>query len=65
MSLERPDIKFRLNPDTKTKLDAIADARGMTLAEWVERVVEREIAREVHEATVLVERLSRTRGSGK
>ena len=39
MSLERPDIKFRLDPEYHEALRVICDAKGVTLAQFVESVV--------------------------
>ena len=55
MSLDRPDIKYRLDPAYHTALKRICDARGMTLAEFTERLMEREIRLIVHEASLVAQ----------
>lgn len=56
MNLERPDVKFRLDPDIKTALDAICDAKGLTLAEFCESIIVPVIREQVHVATVIAQR---------
>jgi hypothetical protein len=50
MSLDREDIRAKLDPDLHRALKAICDAEGCTIAEFVERVLAPVIRRRVHEA---------------
>lgn len=64
MTLEKKDIRFKLTPDDKESLDAIADAQGLELCELVEQWVVGQIRREIHKAKVITERLARRGISG-
>lgn len=57
MSLERQDIRAKLDPDMKRALQAICDARGITEAEFIENLIVPELQRLVHEASVITDRL--------
>lgn len=57
--LEKKDVRFKLEPDAKEALDAIADAEGLELSELVESWVLGQIRRRVHAAKVITERLAR------
>lgn len=57
MSLERQDIRAKLDPDMKRALQAICDARGITEAEFIENLIVPELRRLVHEASLITERL--------
>lgn len=57
MSLERPDIKFRLDPEYHEALRVICDAKGVTRAQFVESVVVPVIRDQVHAATVIADRV--------
>ena len=65
MSLERKDVRFKLDPEQHQALTVLADVDGVDLGEWVERIVWKEIARRVHEATVIATRTGRLGISGK
>ncbi len=56
MSLERPDVKFRLDPEYHSALKTICDADGVTLAEFVERHMVAAIRERVHAATLIAQR---------
>ncbi|MHB8815462.1 MAG: hypothetical protein ACYDAE_19635 [Steroidobacteraceae bacterium] len=62
MSLERQDIRGKLDPDMHRALQAICDARGITMAEFIEALLVPEIRRLVHEAHAIA---ARTPGPGK
>ncbi len=64
MSLERKDVRFKLQPDTHQGLSVLADVAGMDIAEWCEAVISKEVAKQVHEASVIHERTSRLGISG-
>lgn len=53
MSLERKDIRLKADPDDHTVIRLVADAHGMDIGEWVERVAVREARRQLHAAMVL------------
>lgn len=65
MSLERQDIRAKLDADVHEALLAICDAKGLTVGEFVERLLVPEITRLVHEANVIAARLQRTPAPGK
>jgi hypothetical protein len=74
MSLDRKDVRFKLDPDMHAGLSAIADARGLDMAELVEVWVASEVRSAVHAAIVIAQRTERlgiagihraTPGSGK
>ena len=54
MSLERQDVRAKLDADTHRALTAICSARGVTVAEFIEGLLVPEIRRLVHEAKVIV-----------
>lgn len=62
MSLDREDIRAKLDPEIHRALKAICDAEGVTISEFVERVLVPVIKRRVHEATLIV---AAVRGPGK
>jgi hypothetical protein len=64
MSLERKDIRAKLDPDMHHALSVLADVDQLDMGEWVERVLLREITRRVHEATVIADRIPRSGKSG-
>ena len=61
MSLERKDVRGKIDPDLHEALLAICDAKGITQAEFVEALVVPEIKRLIHEAHDIA---SRTRSPG-
>lgn len=61
MSVERKDIRGKLDPDLHRALKVICDAEGVTEAEFIERVLVPVIRRRVHEA---IEIADAVRGSG-
>lgn len=61
MSLERKDVRAKLDHDMHAAMKAIARADGMDDGEWIESVLGPEIKRRVHAAKVIVEGLP---GSG-
>lgn len=64
MSLERKDVRAKLDPDMHAALKAIAEAEGLDDGEWIESVLVPEIKRRVHAATVIAERTARLGISG-
>lgn len=65
MSLERQDVRAKLDPDMHEALVAICDAKGLTVGEFVENLLVPEIKRLVHEASVISERLRHRGSTGK
>jgi hypothetical protein len=64
MSLERQDIRAKVDADVHEALVAICDAKGVTLGEFIEALLVPEIKRLVHEATVISDKLRRIPASG-
>jgi hypothetical protein len=68
MSLERKDVRCKLDPNEHEALKVISDADGMDLSEWVEQLILLEINRRAaiaREAISLAERLERLGISGQ
>ena len=66
MSLERKDLRIKLDADDHAALQLCADADGgQDLGAWAERVLVRVIRRRVHAAMVLAERAQRLGIAGK
>ena len=59
MALPRKDVKFWLDPEYHAALREICDMRGITLGEFVERLVVAEVDRVLHEASELHARTAR------
>lgn len=55
MSLDRPDVKVRLDPKYHRALKRIAEAKGVTMGEWIEDLAVTKIRELVHEASVIAE----------
>lgn len=67
MSLERKDLRLKLDPEIHAGLDVLADVDGKQLAELAEEFVAAEVRRRIHVATVIAERARRLgmAGSGR
>lgn len=68
MSLERKDVRCKLDPNEHEALKVLAEHDGMNDGEWVERLILIEINRraaQAAEAIALHERLARLGVSGK
>lgn len=65
MSLERQDVRAKLDADVYEALTAILDAKGLTQGEFIESLLVPEIKRLVHEASVITERLRSPGGTGR
>ena len=59
MSLERKDVRFKLAPDMHQALTVLAECAQVDIGEFVELVVQREVVRRVHEASLIHERTAR------
>ena len=55
MSVDRPDVKVRLDPQYHRALKRICDFKGLTMGEWIEDVVVARLREIVHEASVIAE----------
>lgn len=55
MSLERKDIRAYLDADVHQALTAICNARGLTVADFVEGLIVPEVRRLSHEAIVIAD----------
>lgn len=53
MSLERKDVRFKLDPDRHEVLARIARAEDVEMGEWVEALVAAEVDRQLHRATIV------------
>jgi hypothetical protein len=64
MSLERKDVRTKLDAELHAALKVFARLDGFTEAEWVERVLVPEIRRRIGDATVAAAELARLGISG-
>jgi predicted HicB family RNase H-like nuclease len=67
MSLERKDIRAKVDPTVHEHLRILAEVEGIDIGEWIERELVKVISDRVHAATLIasaVARLGRT-GSGR
>lgn len=53
MSLERQDVRAKLDPEDHRALVRICDIEGVTIAEFVERLLVPVIRKRVHDANLL------------
>lgn len=59
MSLERKDLRIKLDANDHQGLTLLAESEGRELNDWAERVLVREIRRRMHAAMVLAEKAKR------
>jgi hypothetical protein len=59
VSLERKDVRFKVAPEVHQALTVLAECAQVDIGEFVEQVVQREVVRRVHEASVIAERTAR------
>lgn len=64
MSLERKDIRAKLDPDDHLGLCVLAEVDGLDIGEWIERVLVKVIRERIHTATLIAERVQRRGTSG-
>lgn len=64
MSLERKDVRFKIDPELHQALTVLAECAGLDIGVLVEQVVVGEVRRRVHEASVIAERTARLGISG-
>lgn len=65
MSIERKDVRFKLDEQDHAALKAICDVTGVDVGDFVESIIVPEIRRRTHEAIELAERLTRRGIAGK
>ena len=65
MSLERKDVRAKLDHDMHEALKAICDARGLDVGEFIESIVVREVRQVVHDAILIADRIPRSGIFGK
>jgi hypothetical protein len=67
MSLDRKDIRAKLDADLHAALAVLCDVDGLDIGEFIERVVVREVRQRVHDASVIADRTARLgiAGSGR
>lgn len=65
MSLERKDVRFKLDPDAHAALAVLAECADKDISVYVEQVVLVEVQRRVHEANVIAVRTARLGMPGK
>ncbi len=65
MSLERKDVRFKMAVDMHQALTVLADLAQVDIGELCESIVQREVVRRVHEATVISERTARLGITGR
>lgn len=59
MSLERKDVRFKLDHDAHADLCDLCDVEGADIGEFCERVIAEAVRAKVHAATVLADRVAR------
>lgn len=59
MPLERKDVRFKLAPEMHQARTVLAECAQVDIGEFVELVVQREVIRRVHEASVIADKTSR------
>lgn len=64
MSLERKDLRVKLDHDVHQALQLLSDAHDVEMAGWAERVLVREVRRELHAAMMVAQRAQRLGISG-
>ena len=65
MSLDRKDVRFKLDPCYHAALREICDVASVEIGDFVEGIVVREIERRLHEASELATRTARLGITGK
>ena len=59
MSIERKDVRIKLDADDHAGRQLLAECDQAEMAEWAERLLSREIRRRVHAAMVLAQKAQR------
>ena len=64
MSLERKDVRFKLDPEVHAQLKAICDHEGIDMGDFVEALVKPVVIKRVHDAIALATKFQRLGISG-
>lgn len=64
MSLERKDVRFKLDPEVHAQLKAICDHEGVDMGDFVEALVKPVVSKRVHDAIALANKFQRLGISG-
>lgn len=64
MSLERKDVRAKLDPDTHAALTVLAEIDQLDIGEFIERELVRVVYERVHAATLIAQRCERLGISG-
>lgn len=59
MSLDRKDLRLKLDAETHAALSLLADADDVDLSVWAERVLVAEVRKRLHAAMVVAKRAER------
>lgn len=59
MSLERKDVRFKIAPELHQALTVLAEVAQLDIGEFCEAIVQNEVVRRVHAATIVAERTAR------
>ena len=59
MSLERKDVRAKLDPELHSALDEICEQQGTTHADWIESVIAPVLRKRIMETLELAERFQR------
>jgi hypothetical protein len=59
MSLDRKDLRLKLDANTHAGLDLLADVDGMQLSDLAEQIIGEWVRRRIHAATVVAEGAAR------
>lgn len=65
MSLDRKDLRIKLDADDHAALTLCAECDDAELAEWAERVIVKAVRRRVHAAMVMARKAERLGLTGK
>jgi hypothetical protein len=65
LSLERKDVRAKLDANWHAALAVVAEADNKDIGEWMESVIVAELRRRVDEATLIASRVARLGISGK
>lgn len=64
MSLDRRDIRAKLDHDVHAALGVLCQAEGVEIAQYIERLVVNDVSERVHAATLVADGLRRLGISG-
>ena len=59
MTLERKDLRLKLDDDDHQRLRLIAESEGCEMSEWAEKILVDVMRGRIHRATVLAEKAKR------